>query len=209
MTEQWPPSGHKFAHKAGINFANGHQLTFDLTLPRATPSVSLSTVRLGRHGGESNADRLYQQRLYARIGAVTAASGHVETAMKRLLLLLRGKSEFSKVADKSWSQLHRCLESERTEADARRKRLRRVLEWGEKNHVKKCRDNVIHSYWWIFDGCGVMRSRFYLDHDENGVNMISSFDKLDEDAQILFEYAKRLDDLLGEDWPRAMLPPQP
>jgi hypothetical protein len=208
MTEQWPTQGHNFVYKTEIALANGYRMTFDLTFPSATSSVNLSTVRLGRHEGETNADRLYQQRLYTRLGAITAASGHVETAMKRLLLLLRRQVEFAEVADKTWSQLHRCLESERTEADARRKRLRHVLEWGEKNRVQQRRDNVIHSYWWIFDGYGVMRSRFYRDHDQNGVNMVSSFEELDEDAEVIFEYAKRLDDLLGEDWPRAMLPSQ-
>ena len=208
MTEEWPPPGHSFAYQTEINLANGHQLTVDVTLPTATPTVDLSTVRLGRHGGETNADRLFQQRLYARLGAITVASGHAETAMKRLLLLLRGQSEFSRVADKTWSQLHRCLESERTDADVRRKRLRRVLKWGEENRVQQRRDNAVHSYWWIFDGCGVMRSRFYRDHDQNGVTMISSLDELHEDAELLFEYARRLDDLLGEDWPRAMLPSQ-
>jgi len=208
MTEQWPPPGHRFSYKKEVNLPNGCHMSFDLTLPSATPNVHLSTVRLGRHGGETNADRLFQQRLYARIGAITVAGGHVETAMKRLLLLLRGQSQFSDVADKSWSQLHRCLQSERADADARRKRLRRVLEWGEKNRVHERRDNAVHSYWWIYDGCGVMRSRFYLDHDQDGVSMIASLAELDDDAQVLFEYANRLDDLLGEDWPRAMLPAQ-
>jgi hypothetical protein len=33
---------------------------------------------------------------------------------------------------------------------------------------------------------------------------------LEEDAELLFEYADRLDHLLGEEWPRAMLPgPEP
>ncbi len=209
MTEQWPPPGHTFTYKTEIELANGYKTSFDVTLPSAAPNVNLATFRLGRHGGESNADRLFQQRLYTRIGAITVASGHVETAMKRLLLLLRGQSQFSDVADKTWSQLHRCLQSERTDADARRKRLRHVLQWGEKNHIHESRNDVIHSYWWIYDGCGVMRSRFYQNHDQDGVSMVSSLAELDEYAQVLFEYARRLDDLLGEDWPRAMLPGHP
>jgi hypothetical protein len=36
--------------------------------------------------------------------------------------------------------------------------------------------------------------------------MMGSLEDLDEDADILFEYARRLDDLVGEDWARAMLP---
>lgn len=37
----------------------------------------------------TNKDRLFRTRLNAQIGAVTVAGGHVETAMKRLLLLLK------------------------------------------------------------------------------------------------------------------------
>jgi hypothetical protein len=206
MTDQWPPVGHHFPPKVEVSLVNGYKATFDLTLPSPVTTLNLSTVRVGRHGGETNADRLFQSRLYVKLGAIVVASGHIETAMKRLLLVLRGQSNFAEVAEKSWAGLHRCLLSERTNADSRRKRLRRVLDWGVANRVKDRRDNAIHSYWWIFDGCGVMRSRFYLDHDQNGVNMVSSLNELDEDIGVLFEYAKRLDDLLGEDWPRAMLP---
>jgi hypothetical protein len=55
-----------------------------------------------------------------------------------------------------------------------------------------------------FDGCGVLRSRFY--RRRGGALMRSSLEELREDAELLFEYAHQLDDLLGEDWPRALLP---
>lgn len=36
--------------------------------------------------------------------------------------------------------------------------------------------------------------------------MIGSLEELAEDAALLFNYIDRLDELLGEDWPRAILP---
>jgi hypothetical protein len=206
MSEQWPVPGHSFWYTTEIVLDDGYRLTFDLTLPKAIPELNLTTVRLGRHGGESNADRMFQQRLYVRIGAVAVAGGHVETAMKRLLLLLKGEAGQFSLVDKTWSELHKALSQEcsGSKLDSRRKRLKRVLAWGEDKQVKRRRDNVVHAYWWNVDGCGVRRSRFY--RHEDGVTIISSLEDLTEDADLLFEYARRLDDLLGEDWARAMLP---
>jgi hypothetical protein len=200
-----PAPGHRFWQKMDLKLDNGYQLALDLTLPSAMPEFNLSTLRLGRHGGEVNDDRIFRARLYERIGAVTVAGGHAETAMKRLLLLLKGEAHFSQM-DENWSTLHKkllawCIASP---DDPRVKRLTRLLEWGETNRVKSRRDDAIHAYWWQFDGCGVVRSRFR--RKEDGASIIGSMAGLEEDAELLFQYARRLDDLLGEDWPHAMLP---
>jgi hypothetical protein len=188
-----------------VNLDNGYEPAFEITIPGTMPQWDISTMRLGRHGGETAADHRFRQQLYQRIGAVTVAGGHAETAMKRLLLLLRGDTaEFSK-ADKPWTTLHEKLADECTGEDARRKRLKRVLDWAEENRIRDRRHDVVHAYWWNLDGCGVVRSRFY--HHDNGVTITGSFEELREDAELLFEFARRLDELLGEDWPRAMLPP--
>jgi hypothetical protein len=206
VTEHWPVEGHFFWYKTEIQLDNGYHLKFDLTVPGAVPELSLSTVRIGRHGGDSPGDLKFRQILFPKIGAITVAGGHVETAMKRLLILLTGESGKFSTVDKNWSELHGALSDEcsRENLDSRRLGLRDVLEWGEEKRVKKRRDNAIHAYWWIFDGCGVVRSRFHRRQD--GATMIGSFEDLDEDAEVLFEYARRLDGLVGEDWARAMLP---
>jgi hypothetical protein len=36
----------------------------------------------------------------------------------------------------------------------------------------------------------------------------TSGQRSEQDAEMLFEFARRLDELLAEDWPRAMLPRQ-
>lgn len=103
------------------------------------------------------------------------------------------------------TELHKAptAECKVADPDPRRKRLARVLARGEEKVVKRRRDNVVHAYWWTLDGCGVLRSRFYRRKD--GALMRSSLEELGEDAELLFEYALRLDDLLGEEWPRALL----
>lgn len=206
MAEQWPVQGHSFWYKTEIRLDNGYNLCFDLTAPGAVPELNLSTVRLGRHGGDSPGDLQFRELLFSKIGAITVAGGHVETALKRLLILLKGEDgKFSSV-DENCTELHKALSDEcsGSSLDSRRSGLKDVLEWGKQKEVKRRRDNVVHAYWWIFDGCGVVRSRFHRKQD--GATMIGSFEDLDEDADILFAYARRLDRLVGEDWARAMLP---
>jgi hypothetical protein len=50
--------------------------------------------------------------------------------------------------------------------------------------------------------CGALR--FFRRQD--GAMMTGSLEELAEDAELLFKYADRLDELAGEDWPRAILP---
>jgi len=202
-----PVPGHAGWYRVHTKLDNGYEVTYDLTLPGWMPGWNISTARLGRRDGETAADKMFRQRLYTRIGAVAVAGGHAETAMKRLLLVLRGTtSDFIQV-EKPWSTLLKELAKEgAVETDTRRKRLKRVLDWAEKNRVKERRDNVIHAYWWNYDGCGVVRSRFRRDQEPTII--IGSFDGLDEDAEMIFEFARRLDELLGEDWPRALLSPE-
>jgi hypothetical protein len=79
------------------------------------------------------------------------------------------------------------------------------LDWADRNRAKWRRDNVIHAYWWNYDlGGAVLRSRFRRRQD--GEQIIGTWAKLEEDAQLLFQYANRLDELLGEDWGRVLLP---
>lgn len=193
-----------YQYKADLD---GHHVCLELTLPSALPEVNLATVRLGRLGGATNADQMFRARLYAAIGKVTVAGGHADTAMKRLLALLTGDGRFSLV-DETWRTLLKLLADHCPSAtnDPRLKRLQHVLDWGETNRVKGRRDNVVHAYWWIYEGCGVVRSRFFRDQD--GALMIGSMEELEQDAAMLFEFARRLDELLAEDWPRAMLPRQ-
>jgi len=186
---------------------DGYDLTFTLSLPSALPNLDIATVRVDRDGGATPADQQFRNELFTRIGAVTAAAAAVETGMKRLLLLLAGESgSFSRV-DLTWTDLHKGLVDACTGADDRRLALADVLAWGDENNVKGRRDDVVHAYWWLFAGCGVRRSRFKRKSD--GTTLVTSFEQLDEDAEILFDYAGRLDELLGSDWGWVALPRLP
>ena len=201
----WPPPGFTSWYTVSEQLDGQPERTFDVVVPSTFSNVDLSTVRVGRHGGANNEDREFRRALYGRIGAVVVASGHVEAAMKRLLLLLdeAPEAQFSLV-DLNWTKLHELLRGHASESTERSQELCRILDWGEDNQVKQRRDNVVHAFWWNYAGLGARRSRFYRRSD--GATINATLDDLTEDADLLFEYAEKLDVLLGSDWIIARLP---
>ena len=203
--EVWPPEGFSSYYRVTERIAGQAELNYDLVVPGTFAEADNSTTRIGRHGGPTTEDMEFRTELHRRIGAIAVAGGHVEMAMKRLLLVLTGatRAHFSTV-DFTWSDLHRRLLNQCDGSDDRRLRLAEVLDWGKENDLKMRRDNTIHADWWEFAGCGARRSRFV--RRGNGATILASLSDLDNDALLLYEYAKRLDDLLGNDWMMARLP---
>ena len=201
MSDEWPYSTW---YRVDERIDGWPPLSYDMSLPPNRSTFDMSTLRIGRHGGPNAEDEAFRVELYRRVGAVTVAGGHVETAMKRLLLLFMGDVGGFSVVDKTWSDLHKAIEAECTGADERRISTAEVLSWGEEHKVKKRRDDVVHAYWWTFAGCGARRSRFY--RKTEGTTIGAQLEDLDEDASMLFEYAEMLDRLLWTDWPEARLP---
>jgi hypothetical protein len=201
----WPPPGMSTWYRVDEKIDGQPDRYYDLVLPSTFSQVDLSTVRLGRHGGPSEEDLLFRRELYEKVGAVVVAAGHVETAMKRLILLLEGEPEahFSLV-DKNWTDLHNRLRILADGTSERRIELGDALDWAKAEQLKRRRDNVVHSYWWIYAGLGARRSRFYRRTD--GTTIDATLVDVGEDADLLFEYAERLDALLGSDWIIARLP---
>jgi hypothetical protein len=204
-TEVWPPVGFSSYYAMKENLDGHAELSYDLVLPGTFAEVDLATVRIGRHGGPNEEDLGFRGELHRHVGAVTVAGGHVEMAMKRLLLVLTSppKADFSTV-DLTWTVLHKELVGLCDGSDDRRKQLAQVLDWGQQRDVKRRRDDVVHADWWEFAGCEVRRSRFV--RGGKGKTILSSLNDLDEDARLLTEYADRLDAFLGNDWIIARLP---
>lgn len=201
----WPPKGFKTFYQMTEAVAGRPQVRYDMVLPGGFAEVDLSTIRLGRHSGPNAADERFRAKLHRHVGAVVVAAGHVESALKRLLLVLEApeKAHFSAV-DETWTTLHKKLRRHCDGKDARRVGLAAVLAWSEEQGLKRRRDNVVHADWWDYVGCGVRRSRFI--RGGNGTMILGSWRELVEDARLLGEYADRLDRLLGNDWIIARLP---
>jgi hypothetical protein len=208
--DQYLPPGHAFMYEVSFEETDDGRPSppgFFLTVPSSRPHEDVSTLRVSRMGGDDPADELFRARLHRHVGAVTVAAGHVETAMKRLLIQLRDPTDTFADVDYTWTDLEKKLRSQAAGQpdDPRCKRLLRILDWASDNRVKWRRDNVVHAYWWNYDGVGVFRSRFRRRDD--GEQIIGTWQGLEEDSALLFRYAALLDDVLGEDWGRALLPP--
>ena len=126
--------------------------------------------------------------------------------MKRVLLVMTGSGgRFSVVRDDTWSGLHAALrKSAAIGSTPLQIAVGEALDWGERMTLKERRDNAIHAYWWDYAGCGVIRSRFRRKNE--GVALVGSLPELRVDADLLFEYAERLDDLVVSDWPQGRFP---
>jgi hypothetical protein len=179
---------------------------FTFTVPAGSQAeVRTREMPVSRLDGPTPPDEVFRARLYAGVGAIAVAGGHVEAALKRLLLFFKATDKYFEDVDISWTALERKLRAH-AEADPtqpQRKRLGRVLDWGMQNEVKRRRDDAIHAYWWNYDGVGLHRSRF--PQNRNGLELITTWTDLAEDAELLFQYARRLEDLLEDHWPQIIL----
>ncbi|MEU8502639.1 hypothetical protein AB0C86_38910 [Streptomyces lavendulae] len=204
MSNEWPPPGHSFFYRMEVQLDGFAPYEMDVSIPSAREEVDIATFRVSRHGGPDEGDAAFRDRLYRILGEIVVAGGHVESAMKRLVLLLKGEQGGFSVVDKTWSDLHKMLLAQSRRSIPQAKELSEILSWGEQHDLKRRRDDVVHSSWWDWDGVGVQRSRFYRKMD--GASLIGSFEDLKEDAKLLASYAEKLDRLLGPHWPQARLP---
>lgn len=205
-SDQWPPPGHAFTYVMTVDLENPKlQYTAEVSVPgeRGAGGVDLATMRWDRLGGPSPADVAFRSRLYEAIGAVTVAGGHVEAAMKRVILTAEKREEQFADVDLTWTDLSRRLERIVGDDGDFAAALGELLQWASTSEVKKRRDDVVHAYWWNLDGVGVTRSRFTRRGES--YQLMSSLEQLEEDATHLFTLARRLDDLVLGQWPQARL----
>jgi len=204
----WPPPGHYSTYTAKFDLEGFESFEYEMTVP--TGEIVLGNAIVGRLGGPSPADVEFRARLYQAIGALTVSGGHVEAAMKRMILTLQGKKSRFSLVDKNWTELHMALESESAKNDlnrsypAMRDALAGHLAWGKQRHLKDHRDNIVHGYIWDYAMPMVTVSRFRRKKD--GENMMYTLDDVERIAKNLAEYGDRLDSMLHGIWHEVMLP---
>lgn len=212
--QQWPRPGHVFAYKTKIAYEGFEPFEFELSVTSGAEQMDLSSVMVGRIGGHASADIALRQELYFLIGSITVASGHIEAAMKRLILTLQGHRtrQFSLV-DKTWTDLQKILTKESQKADGNvstaevRECLKVHLRWAEDRRLKTHRDDFIHGSVWNYAMPLVLVSRFHRKQD--GREIMFTMEEIRSVSTDLEEYARRLESLLYGIWHEAMLPVLP
>lgn len=207
MADGMPLRGGLRKYIVTEDFQRGTGITYKMTVPSGMAVIEIPTVRVGRYGGPTPDDLQFREELYQAVGSVTVAGGHIEASMKRLLLILGDSDTIFSLVDLQWADLHTRLLQECDDRDNRRRELRRALDWAERRELRERRHTVVHGAWWLFSGCGARVSRW--PRRASGHVELGEMDELARLAVQCWELVRRLDELLGEDWPRAMLPSGP
>ena len=114
--------------------------------------ASLRPLRV--HGTQNHAvDALHQIWLFHAIGSVTVASSHVEMAMRKVLVSLRGGQNHDLSGDDipaEWSRLHEALDTVcKTDVTDLKTKLKTLLDEAESAKLRERRNDLIHGYWWL------------------------------------------------------------
>lgn len=205
--ERWIPPGFDMAWRLKWVSENKDDPGFEVsvTVPPSDAPVNFSEAKVSRIGGVTLADRQFRTSLYYWIGQATVLSGKIEAGMKRLLLIMGDgpSAEFSSV-DHVWTTLSKRLVIAAKNDTVRGPTLLKVLERAEEERVKERRDNVVHGYWWDFEGIGVRVARYKRDGSSYILNV--SIDYLQESCLKMGQLASDLDHLAGPDWLSVYLP---
>ncbi|MET4004646.1 hypothetical protein ABIB48_003385 [Arthrobacter sp. UYCu511] len=209
--QEWPRPGHSFTYTTAFTLDGIEPFEFELSVSAEADEMHISNVIVGRIGGSNAADIELRKELYYVIGRITVASGHIEAAMKRLVLALQeNRTRQFSLVDKTWSDLHKILmkESRKNDAfswkDQVRRNLATHLQWSEERKLKDHRDNFIHGSTWDYAMPVVLLSRFYRKDD--GQQILFKMEQIQKISCELEEYARRLETLLHGHWHEAMLP---
>ena len=203
----WPPEGHAFVYDVTSKIENPaggeFELYFQMTVPK-NRTTELTTLRVSRMGGPTDTDLKFRAELYPVLGSITVAGGHIEATMKRLLLILSEKDSLFSLADFQWGDLHKKLVAQCSGEDPQRQKLKDVLDWAERKNLRERRHTVVHGSWWLFSLDAALVSRW--PRRQEGHVLMDSLDHLRALEKQCWEFDRKLDHLIGENWPRAVLP---
>lgn len=203
--------------KATMYDVNASDMAMDFTLvrpPGGEIPMSLSSLRPMRVEGRENpqADALHQVRLFHAVGSVTVAGGHVEMAMRKVLVSLRGGENEDLAGTEmpaEWSRLHAELEDLCADESTELKRsVKNLLGQAESAGMRETRNHIVHGYWWLIP----MSERLYCAryfHPKSGLAPTNSRPKAEELQKFageLFAFAAQLEALVTPEWPLAIVP---
>lgn len=194
----------------------GVDLDFTMVRPPTSgPELAIPSLRPLRVVGRTDhaADALHQVRLFNAVGAVTVAGGHVEMAMRKVFVSLRGGVNRDLAGEDipaEWSRLHEALlklcESNTNEIATK---LKALLEDAETKNLRESRNDIIHGYWWLIpmqDDVLTLARYFHPKAKQSPANSHPKTEQMQKFAQRLFEFAAKLEALVTPEWPIAIVP---
>ena len=204
---KWAPPGSDTWYATTIKHApeSGRKdIEASLVVPNKE-SWQLTEALVSRIGGPTAADLAFRNQLYLRIGLAAASGGRIEAAMKRLILHMSG-SLHPKFSDSeyTWKVLDQKLRAAASKLGETAKDVVAVLDWGSEKGIREIRNDLIHAFWWEYDGVGITRGRVHLDGTSELIQI--TLDQLDENCRALQDYADMLDSAIQNLWLTLYLP---
>ncbi|EHB55133.1 hypothetical protein MycrhDRAFT_2327 [Mycolicibacterium rhodesiae JS60] len=211
------PTGHVRGKSVPFNMQHGDDLLqgarFTIVSPigdddRWLDLASLRPVRVAGHE-HAVADRRHRRRLFQAVGAVTVAGGHVEMALRKVLVSLTGGQNedlAGKDVSLDWSKLHAKIEKHcKRDPSELAQRVDQLLKAARASTLRDTRNNIVHSYWWVMalDSDEVWSGRYY-NRGQEPVCIVDTAENLYQTADKLFEFAAELEALVAP--PLAIVP---
>lgn len=173
--------------------------------------ASLRPVRVAGHK-YTDEDSKHQRRLFLAVGAVTVAAGHVEMALKKVLVSLTGgenRDLASKNVPADWNELHTKISKlcKNNPSDLAQ-RVAEQLDAAEAEGLRDTRNNIVHGSWWLaaIDSGELWSGRCFRG-DRPPVCISDRAENLYGTAAKLFDLAAALEALVAPRWPLAICPP--
>lgn len=217
--EMVAPSGHVPGKSVPFDMQHGDDIpqaaSFTVVPPIGDDDqrLDLASLRPVRVAGHDNAiaDCRHRRRLFQAVGAVTVAGGHVEMALRKVLVSLTGGQNEDlggKDVSLDWSKLHTKIEDHcKRDASELAQRVDQLLKTAEASTLRDIRNNIVHSYWWVMalDSDEVWSGRYY-NRGQEPVCIVDTAENLYQTADKLFEFAAELEALVAPLWPLAIVP---
>ena len=203
--DKWkPPGDHPRYYRMTMNFDGIPPIELSALIP-SFEGVNLSSAHIERIGGPSEADKRFRTQLYYIVGSAVVASGHIEAAMQRLVILTTGGKEADlSVVNWDWTRLHGEIRKQSSNNGPPNNTVTAALDWAEKNAIKTIRDKFVHASWWDYADVEVVCTR--IERKTSGHMMFGTLEHLAEQANLLHAYSAKLDGLVGQSWVNFYLP---
>ncbi|MBN7437128.1 hypothetical protein [Mycobacteroides abscessus] len=154
-------------------------------------------------------DYVHQAQLFDAVGRIAVFGGHVEMAMKKVLITLRGGELdlLDPTLPSMWNQLEDQLKSIKTGPEDIRTRARLLLDEAEQKRLRDRRNDAIHGYWWLAQAHGrLINSRYYPGKQgKPPLSIYTTPAQVSEVGNDLHTLASNLERLVTPYWPLAIL----
>lgn len=154
-------------------------------------------------------DIAHQQQLFDAIGKIAVFGGHVEMAMKKVLITLRGGNRdlLDPTLPSDWDGLEKELRKLCDGSDDVRTKLSAILNDSDEKQLRDKRNDAIHGYWWLIPAHGrLINARYYRPKKGNTQMPVSIYNKIQDVRDVgdsLYLMSDGLQKLVTPHWPIA------